>query len=62
MIKRLLNELDYSFFAEASLVLFVAVFVIVSVVTLLRNRNETSQHAQIVLDENIVLDESEVQE
>lgn len=54
MIKRLLGELDYTFFAETSLLLFVTVFVLVSIVTLFRNRGETSKYANIVLEENEV--------
>lgn len=52
MIKRILNELDYSFFAETSLILFVSIFLIVSTVTLFRNRDEVRANANIVLDEN----------
>lgn len=51
MIKRLLGHLDYSIFAEASLIIFVAIFILVSIYTLLRQRTETSRQAQIVLDE-----------
>lgn len=54
MIKQLLRELDFSFFAEVSLLLFVAVFVVVSLITLFRSQNDMMQQAHIVLDDNLL--------
>lgn len=53
MIKRLLEELDYTFFAETSLILFVGIFVVVSIVTLFRKNSDTRRYAHIVLDDQV---------
>lgn len=54
MIKELLREIDYTFFAETALVLFLVIFLVVSVMTLLGSHQQSVKHAHIVLDENEV--------
>jgi hypothetical protein len=51
MIKQILALCDYSFFAEAALVMFASIFIIVTLRTLIGNRQESDRHAQIVLTE-----------
>lgn len=52
MIKKLTSFLDYGMFAEAALTIFAVVFVAVVIRTLMMPKTETSQHAQIVLEDN----------
>lgn len=54
MIKRLLGELDFSMFAEISLMMFVSIFVVVTLVTLFRKSKITTAQANVVFEENEV--------
>jgi hypothetical protein len=49
MIKQVLNQFDYSLFAEAALVAFAMIFVAVVMRTLLLRSETTNQYAKIVL-------------
>ncbi len=49
MIKQALEQLSYSIFAEAALLMFALIFVAVVVRTLLTRRDVTKQQAKIVL-------------
>ena len=49
MIQQMLNQIDYSLFAELSLVLFAIVFVAVTLRTLLTRGDVTRRQAEIVL-------------
>ncbi len=51
MIKQVLDQIDYSFCAEMALVLFAAIFVAVTIRTLLTKREWTSQYANIALSD-----------
>lgn len=52
MIKALMNHLDYGFFSELALVIFLGVFLAVTIRTLLMSRRESDSHASIVLSEH----------
>ncbi len=52
MIKQLMNQLGYGFFAEVALLLFVVVFAAIVVRTLLTRKDISDRQAHIVLDEN----------
>jgi hypothetical protein len=56
MIKDVISYLDYSVCAEISLALFVAVFLSVSIRTLVARRDSMNQHASIVLEEGKRID------
>jgi len=49
MIQQILNQIDYSLFAELALVLFAIVFVSVTLRTLLTRSDVTRRQAEIVL-------------
>jgi cbb3-type cytochrome oxidase subunit 3 len=51
MIKDLVYALGYSFFGNASLLMFFAIFVMVSFHVLRTGREETAQQANVVLDD-----------
>lgn len=51
MIKELTTFLDYSLFAELALGIFTAVFVAITIRTLLIRKSHTQQYASIVLEE-----------
>jgi cbb3-type cytochrome oxidase subunit 3 len=51
MIKDLVYALGYSFFGNASLLMFFAIFVVVSFHALRTSREETEQQANVVLDD-----------
>ncbi len=51
MIKEVLASVDLSVWAEASLLLFAAVFVAVALRTVLTDRKQTERHAAIVLSD-----------
>lgn len=51
MIRELMNHLGYGFFSEAALVIFLAVFVAVTIRTLRMGPAESLSHARIVLAE-----------
>ncbi len=51
MIKELLNYLNYGLFAEIALLMFLGVFLAVTVRTLLMDRRVTRSHADIVLSD-----------
>ena len=51
MIKEILNFLDYGFFAEVALLMFLGVFLAVTVRTLLMDRRVSESHADIVLSD-----------
>lgn len=53
MVRDVVSYLDYSVCAEISLALFVAVFVSVSIRTLLLSRRSTQHMASIPLDEGL---------
>ncbi len=52
MIRDVLGSLDYSLCAEISLVLFLMVFIAVSLRTLMTNRHSTSACAELPLQDN----------
>ena len=52
MIKSVLNQLDYSFFAEASLAIFSVVFIAITIRTLLTRREVSRRQAEIVLHDS----------
>ncbi|MBL4687938.1 MAG: hypothetical protein JKY37_25330 [Nannocystaceae bacterium] len=49
MIKEVLASTDLSVWAEASLLMFAAVFIAVTVRTLMTDRSTTDRHANIVM-------------
>jgi len=51
MIKEILQLCDYSFFAEAALVMFLSIFILVTLRTLVGSSKESSRCAQIALSE-----------
>lgn len=51
MIKDLVYALGYSFFGNAALVMFFAIFVAVTVYVLRTSRTVTEQQANVVLDD-----------
>ena len=51
MIKDLVYALGYSFFGNVALLMFFAIFVVVSVYVLRTSREETEQQANVVLDD-----------
>ncbi len=52
MVKQVLQQIDLSWFAEAALLVFFAVFVVVSIKTLLSDRNKLQQHARDAITES----------
>ncbi len=54
MIKRLLGDLDFSMFAEISLLMFVSIFVVVTLVTLFRKSKVTKAQANVVFEDSEV--------
>ncbi len=52
MIKQVLNQIDISWYAELSLVLFSLVFVAVVIRTLLTKSEITQQQANVVLEDH----------
>lgn len=53
MIKDVLRYLDYSSTAQISLLMFFAIFVIVTVRTLLQNRQLSDQHSRVIFDDDM---------
>lgn len=51
MIRDALTSIDHGFFATAALLLFVGVFMAVSIRTLLTNRSTTQSHAELPLSD-----------
>jgi hypothetical protein len=51
MIKDLLNSLSYSFFAEAALLMFAAIFAVIVIRTLLTNKQSIHDQANVVLND-----------
>lgn len=51
MIKQILALCDYSFFAEAALIMFASIFILVTLRTLAGSTKESNRHARIVLTE-----------
>jgi hypothetical protein len=51
MIKQILQFCDYSFFAEAALVMFLAIFILVTLRTLAGSSEDSSRCARIALSE-----------
>lgn len=51
MIKEVLASTDLSVWAEVSLLMFAAVFIAVTVRTLMTDRDTTGRHANIVMDD-----------
>ena len=49
MIKNLMDHLNYGFFAEASLLMFVLIFIGVSIRTLVGRSDDSRNHAMVVL-------------
>jgi phosphate/sulfate permease len=52
VVKQVLQQIDLSWFAEAALLVFFAVFVVVSIKTLLSDRNKLQQHARDAITES----------
>jgi cbb3-type cytochrome oxidase subunit 3 len=53
MLKELMNHLGYAFWAESALVIFLGVFVAVTVRAIRSDRREMQSHAEIVLNDPI---------
>lgn len=53
MLKTVIRSLDYSFFAEAALVLFVGCFLLAGLGLLLLKRETTDRFAAIPLDDDV---------
>jgi cbb3-type cytochrome oxidase subunit 3 len=51
MIKDLVYALGYSFFGNLSLLMFLTIFILVSVYVLRTSREETARNANVVLDD-----------
>jgi len=51
MIKDLIQHLGYSFFGNLSLVMFLVIFIAVSLYALSFSREESEQQANVVLDD-----------
>lgn len=51
MIKQILQLCDYTFFAEAALVMFLTIFILVTLRTLVGSSQESSRCARIALSE-----------
>lgn len=51
MIKEILKACDYSLFSEIALLMFVGIFVVVSIRALVSSRQESQRQAQIVLSD-----------
>lgn len=51
MIKQILQLCDYAFFAEAALVMFLTIFILVTLRTLAGSSRESSRCAALVLSE-----------
>ena len=52
MIKDLIAHLGYSFFGNISLVMFLTLFVVVTVYALRASREETERNAHLVLEDS----------
>ena len=52
MVKLILNVCNFSLFAEIALLMFFGIFVVVSIRTLLTNRQTMEANAQIALQDN----------
>ncbi|MBX7169170.1 MAG: hypothetical protein K1X74_22740 [Pirellulales bacterium] len=51
MVEEVVSYLNYSFFAEAALVLFAMAFALICIRTALQSRDATEQQARIPLEE-----------
>lgn len=51
MIKQILQLCDYAFFAEAALVMFLTIFILVTLRTLAGSSRESSRCAELVFSE-----------
>lgn len=53
MIKDVLRQLDYSLTAQISLLMFFTIFIVVSIRTLLQDRNTSQEQANAIFDEKV---------
>lgn len=51
MIKNLLENLDYDFFAESALLIFVVIFIGVAIRTLFIRTDDSRRHSMVVLND-----------